>query len=166
MNWNFQEILTKDPSSAWGYDTSGNIPPCGVAVRRTCSCTESHRVKNANLRHPSAMCMRPLQDCPWHSRTQRTDFKTHTNITVCSRVSIFLHSILNFRGCLTIHITFKYASYMLLPGDIIVTVDGCRLLAGLISVAAKQCTSSNISVSYGRTESQQDLQHIQCNINP
>jgi len=28
VNWNFQEILTKDPSSAWGCDTSGNIPPC------------------------------------------------------------------------------------------------------------------------------------------
>jgi len=27
-----------------------------VALRRTCSCTEFHRVKNANLRHPSAMC--------------------------------------------------------------------------------------------------------------
>ena len=40
MNWNFQEILTKDPSSAWGCDTSGNIPPCGVALRRTCRCTE------------------------------------------------------------------------------------------------------------------------------
>jgi len=56
VNWNFQEILTKDPSSAWGCDTSGNIPPCGVALRRTCRCTEFHRVKNANLRHPSAMC--------------------------------------------------------------------------------------------------------------
>ena len=50
MNWNFQEILTKDPSSAWGCDTSGNIPRCGVALRRTCRCTEFHRVKNANLR--------------------------------------------------------------------------------------------------------------------
>jgi len=39
VNWNFQEILTKDPSSAWGCDTSGNIPPCGVALRRTCRCT-------------------------------------------------------------------------------------------------------------------------------
>jgi len=27
-----------------------------VALRRTCRCTELHRVKNANLRHPSAMC--------------------------------------------------------------------------------------------------------------
>jgi len=27
-----------------------------VALRRTCRCTEFHRVKNANLRHPSAMC--------------------------------------------------------------------------------------------------------------
>jgi len=27
-----------------------------VALRRTCRCTEIHRVKNANLRHPSAMC--------------------------------------------------------------------------------------------------------------
>jgi len=45
VNWNFQEILTKDPSSAWGCDTSGNIPPCGVALRRTCRCTEFHRVK-------------------------------------------------------------------------------------------------------------------------
>ena len=44
------------PSSAWRCDTSGNIPPCGVALRRTCICTEFHRVKNANLRHPSAMC--------------------------------------------------------------------------------------------------------------
>jgi len=26
-----------------------------VALRRTCRCTEFHRVKNANLRHPSAM---------------------------------------------------------------------------------------------------------------
>ena len=26
------------------------------APRRTCRCTEFHRVKNANLRHPSAMC--------------------------------------------------------------------------------------------------------------
>ena len=45
MNWNFQEILTQDPCSAWGCDTSGNIPPCGVALRRTCRCTEFHRVK-------------------------------------------------------------------------------------------------------------------------
>ena len=45
MNWNFLEILTKDPSSAWGCDTSGNIPPCGVALRRTCRCTEFHCVK-------------------------------------------------------------------------------------------------------------------------
>ena len=56
MNWNFQEILTKDPSSAGGCDTSGNISPCGLALRRTCRCTEFHRVKNANLCHPSAMC--------------------------------------------------------------------------------------------------------------
>ena len=57
MNWNFQEILTKDLSSAWGCDTSGNVPTCGVALRRTYRCTEFHRVKNANLRHPSAvMC--------------------------------------------------------------------------------------------------------------
>ena len=56
MNWNFQEVLTKDPSSAWGCDTSGNIPPYWVALRRTCRCTEFHRVRNANLRHPSAMC--------------------------------------------------------------------------------------------------------------
>jgi len=27
-----------------------------VALRRTCRCTEFHRVKNANLRHPSAVC--------------------------------------------------------------------------------------------------------------
>jgi len=28
-----------------------------VALRRTCRCTEFHRVKSANLRHPSAvMC--------------------------------------------------------------------------------------------------------------
>jgi len=27
-----------------------------VALRRTCRCTEFNRVKNANLRHPSAMC--------------------------------------------------------------------------------------------------------------
>jgi len=27
-----------------------------VALRRTCRCTEFHRVKNANLRQPSAMC--------------------------------------------------------------------------------------------------------------
>jgi len=27
-----------------------------VALRRTCRCTEFHSVKNANLRHPSAMC--------------------------------------------------------------------------------------------------------------
>jgi len=27
-----------------------------VALRRNCRCTEFHRVKNANLRHPSAMC--------------------------------------------------------------------------------------------------------------
>ena len=56
VNWNFQEILTKDPSSAWGCDTSWNIPPCGWALRWTCRCTEFYRVKNANLRHPSAMC--------------------------------------------------------------------------------------------------------------
>ena len=52
MNWNFQEILTKDPSSAWGCDTSGNIPPCGVALSRTCRCTEFHRVKNAKSASP------------------------------------------------------------------------------------------------------------------
>ena len=38
MNWNFQGILIKDPSSAWGCDTSGNILLCGVALRRTCRC--------------------------------------------------------------------------------------------------------------------------------
>jgi len=27
-----------------------------VALRRTWRCTEFHRVKNANLCHPSAMC--------------------------------------------------------------------------------------------------------------
>jgi len=27
-----------------------------VVLRRTCRCTEFHRVKNGNLRHPSAMC--------------------------------------------------------------------------------------------------------------
>jgi hypothetical protein len=107
--------------------------------------------------------MRPLPDCSWHSRTQPTDSKTHANITVCSNISIFLNSILNFRGCLTIHITFKHASYVPLPRDINVIIDGCQLLIDLISVAAKLC--SNISVSYGRTESQQDWQHIQCNIN-
>ena len=52
MNWNFQEILIKDPSSAWGCDTSGNVPPCGVAVRRTCRCTEFHRVKNRKSASP------------------------------------------------------------------------------------------------------------------
>ena len=55
VNWNFQEKLTKDPSSVWGCDTFRNIPPCGVALRRTCRCTEFYRVKNANLRHPSAI---------------------------------------------------------------------------------------------------------------
>jgi len=34
-----------------------------VALRRTCRCTEFHRVKNANLRHPSAMC----QNTDWCS---------------------------------------------------------------------------------------------------
>jgi len=52
VNWNFQEILIKDPSSAWGCDTSGNIAPCGVALRRTCRCTEFHRVKNAKSASP------------------------------------------------------------------------------------------------------------------
>jgi len=33
-----------------------NIAPCGVTLSSTCRCTEFHRVKNANLRHPSAMC--------------------------------------------------------------------------------------------------------------
>jgi hypothetical protein len=50
-----------------------------------------------------------------------------------------------------------------LAGDKNVTVDGCRLLTDLISIAAKLYT--NISVSYGRTESQQEWQHTQCNIN-
>ena len=59
MNWNFQEILTKGPSSAWGCDTSGNIPPCGVALRRTCRCTEFHRVKNANL-PPPPQCVKSV----------------------------------------------------------------------------------------------------------
>ena len=27
-----------------------------MTLRRTCRCTEFHRVKNANLRHPPAMC--------------------------------------------------------------------------------------------------------------
>jgi len=40
--WNFQEILTKEPSSAWGCDTSGNIPPCAVELSRSCRCTEFH----------------------------------------------------------------------------------------------------------------------------
>jgi hypothetical protein len=53
VNWNFQEILTKSPISACGCFTSANIPSCGVALRRTCRCTEFHRVKNADLRHPS-----------------------------------------------------------------------------------------------------------------
>ena len=40
-------------------------PPCGVALRRTCRCTEFHRVKNANLRHPSAMCcVKPFGPLP------------------------------------------------------------------------------------------------------
>ena len=69
MNWNFQQILTKDPSSAWGCDSSGNIPPCGVALWRTCSCTEFHRVKNANLRHPSAMWL-----IARHVQAERTSF--------------------------------------------------------------------------------------------
>jgi len=32
VNWNFQEILTKDPSSAWGCDTSGNLQMYQVSV--------------------------------------------------------------------------------------------------------------------------------------
>jgi len=52
VNWNFQEILTKDPSSAWWCDASGNIPPCGVALRRTCRCTEFHRVKKRKSASP------------------------------------------------------------------------------------------------------------------
>jgi len=51
-NWNFEEILTKDPSSAWGCDTSGNIPPCGVALRRTCRCNEFHHVKKRKSSSP------------------------------------------------------------------------------------------------------------------
>ena len=47
---NTHQRLTK------GCDTSGNIPPCGVGLRRTCGCTEIHRVKNADLRHQPAMC--------------------------------------------------------------------------------------------------------------
>jgi hypothetical protein len=105
--------------------------------------------------------MRPLQDCSWHSRTQPTDFKTQANITVCSNASIFLNSIFNFRSCLAVHITFKHASYVPLPGDINVTVGGCKLLTDLITVAAQLC--SNISVSYGRAE--QEWQPTQCNIN-
>ena len=38
---------TKNPSSAWGCDTSGNIPPCGVVLRRTCRCTEFHRERKS-----------------------------------------------------------------------------------------------------------------------
>jgi len=38
-------MLIKDPSSAWGCDTSGNVPPCRMALRRTCRCTEFHCVK-------------------------------------------------------------------------------------------------------------------------
>ena len=51
VNWNFQEILTKDPSSAWGCDTSGNIPPCGVALSRTCRGTEFHFFVCGQHRH-------------------------------------------------------------------------------------------------------------------
>jgi hypothetical protein len=47
----FSGNTQKDPSSAWGCDTSGNIYPCWVALRRSCRCTESHRVKNANQLH-------------------------------------------------------------------------------------------------------------------
>ena len=54
-NW-YKSLKTEAAACAWGCDTSGNIPPCGVALRRTCRCTEFHRVKNANLRHPSAVC--------------------------------------------------------------------------------------------------------------
>ena len=111
--------------------------------------------------------MRPLQDCPWHSRFQSRDSLntplTYANITVCSNVSIFLHSILNFRGLLTIHITYMHAFYVPLPNYINVTADGYKLLTFFISVLAKLCSS--ISVSYRRTEFQQDWQHIQCNIN-
>ena len=123
-------------------------------------------MKRLDFREKEAYChvnMRLLPDCPWHSRTQHTDSKTHANITVCSNVSIFINSILNLRICLTIHITFKHVSHVPLPCDINVTVDGCKLLMHLISVAAK--LRSSTSVSYGRSESQQDWQHIQCNIN-
>jgi hypothetical protein len=54
VNWNFQEILTIDPSSAWECDTSGNIPPCGVSCVIKCIVRGNQaRVKNADLRHPS-----------------------------------------------------------------------------------------------------------------
>ena len=38
----FSRNTHQDPSSAWGCDTSGNIPPCGAALSRTCRCTEFH----------------------------------------------------------------------------------------------------------------------------
>ena len=61
MNWNFQEILSKDPSSAWGCDTSGNIPRCGVAVRRTCRDVPSFTVLKTQICVTRPQCVKVQQ---------------------------------------------------------------------------------------------------------
>jgi hypothetical protein len=92
VNWNFQEILTKDPSSAWGCDTYWYIPPCGVALRRTCRCTEFHLLKtqiwatrlkcvkttgNLNSRHCWACSTRNKKFCSSIATLGHTKFGRH-----------------------------------------------------------------------------------------
>jgi hypothetical protein len=68
------------PCIARGCDTSGNIPSCEVALRRTCRCTEFHRVKNANLRHPS--CTVVIKKCKSASPVlHRCNVKTQICLT-------------------------------------------------------------------------------------
>jgi hypothetical protein len=91
MNWNFQEILTKDPSSAGGCDTSGNIPPCGVALSTTCRCTNQALVKNADLRHPSCTVVMYRRKSASPVRnvlrlTSHTQKKRLSNLTALSHV--------------------------------------------------------------------------------
>ena len=60
------------------------FPLCGVALRRTYRCTEFHRVKNANLRHPFRNVLRrpgPTKGCRANDDNDDTDVsKGHSRV--------------------------------------------------------------------------------------
>ena len=94
MNWNFQEILTKDPSSAWGCDTSGNIPPCGMAVRRTCRCTEFHLLKTqiCVTRPQCVKVVSPIQSQGPINPKAWNEFANNNNIRTAFTLTSVRHS--------------------------------------------------------------------------